>query len=85
MTAKEFLSNSGYGSGTNYTTELVASLMEDFGANRLFEGINFARNELGRQIDNLISEESESHNLVHTDFGDCIKVEVIKQIFKKLS
>ena len=29
-TAEDFLTNSGYGSGTNYTTDAVANLMEEY-------------------------------------------------------
>lgn len=36
--AKEYLSNRGYGSGTNYTTLLVASLMEEY-RNQLPSGV----------------------------------------------
>ena len=35
LSAKEFLKNKGYGSGTNYTTGAVAVLMEQFATARL--------------------------------------------------
>jgi hypothetical protein len=35
MKAKEYLSSKGYGSGTNYTTDSVAGLMEAYHKERL--------------------------------------------------
>ena len=35
LSAKEFLKNKGYGSGTNYTTGAVAVLMEQYATARL--------------------------------------------------